>query len=98
MPLTVFGCGSLRRFQRGRGDVDDVVELAADFALGFDALGPVHDHAVARAAEVAGDLLGPLERRVAGPGPADREVREGGRIAPCRRCAPSSGRLCRRCR
>ena len=60
-------------------------------------LRPVHDHAVARAAEVAGDLLGPLERRVARPRPADREVREGLRPAPLVD-VPSSGRLCRRCR
>ena len=46
-------------------DVDHVMELAADFALGLNALGPVDDHPVAGAAEVTGDLLGPLERRVA---------------------------------
>ena len=33
------------------------------------------DHAVARAAKVRGDLLGPLEGRVRRPGPAHRHVR-----------------------
>ena len=37
-------------------------------------LGPGHAHALPRAAEVRGDLLGPLERRVERPGPADRHV------------------------
>lgn len=32
-------------------DVDHVVELAASLALGLDVLGPVHDRAVARAAQ-----------------------------------------------
>ena len=58
------------------------MKLAADFALGFDPLGPVEHHAVARAAEVTGDLLGPLERRIARPCPADGEVRERRRVAP----------------
>ena len=68
--------------EHGRGHVDHVVELAADLALRLHALRPVEHHAVAGAAEVAGDLLGPLEGRVARPGPADREVREGGGTAP----------------
>ena len=49
---------------------DDVGELGALLALGLNALGPVHDGAVARAAEVRGDLLGPLVRRVHGVRPA----------------------------
>src|SRR4051794_15805517 len=59
-----------------------MMELTANFAFGFDPLRPVHHHAVARSAEVAGDLFGPLERRVAGPSPADGEMRKGGRTAP----------------
>ena len=39
-----------------------------------DAVGPVHDRAVARAAPVRGDLLGPLIRRVHRVRPADRVV------------------------
>ena len=32
-----------QRFQHGRDHVDGVGVLGADFALGLDALGPVHD-------------------------------------------------------
>ena len=65
------------RFEDGRHDVDDVVELAADAAHVGDVAGPGHDHALRRAAEVRRHLLHPLERRVHRPGPAGREVREG---------------------
>ncbi len=34
-------------FEDRRRHVDEVVELAADFALGLDALGPGHGHAAA---------------------------------------------------
>ena len=74
--------GNAGGLERRRRHVDHVVELAADLALRLDALGPLQDHAVARAAEVARHLLGPLERRVRRPGPADRVVRERGRAAP----------------
>ena len=40
------------------------------------------DHAVARAAEVGGHLLGPLERRVEGHRPGRRHVRKGLLAAP----------------
>src|SRR5207244_6086068 len=48
-------------FENGRGDIDDVVELRANTALVLDPRRPGHDQAVARAAKVRGDLLGPLE-------------------------------------
>ena len=68
-----------RRGQAGgledrRRNIDDVVELVADLALRLDAVGPGHDRAVARAAPVAGNLLGPLVGRVHRVGPADRVV------------------------
>ena len=44
-------------------------------AVGLDPPRPGHDHAVAGPAQVAGHLLAPLERRVAGMGPGCREVR-----------------------
>ena len=50
--------------------------------LRLDALRPVDDDAVGGAAVVRGDLLGPLEGSVAGPGPADGVVGEGGGVAP----------------
>ena len=60
----------------GRDDVDDVEELRAQAAFVLDAGGPGDDHGVARAAEVAGDLLGPLEGRVHGVRPGGWEVVE----------------------
>src|SRR5262249_15606111 len=66
-----------RRLKDGRHDVDDMVELGAQPAPVRDAARPVDDHWVARATEVACDLLGPLEGSGPGPGPADRDVRLG---------------------
>ena len=66
--------GQPRRFQNGRRDVDHVMELAANLALGLDPLRPMHDRPVAGAAEVRGHLLGPLVRRVHGVRPAHRIV------------------------
>ena len=57
---------SARRRSRAR--------TAAHLALARDAGGPVHDRAVARAAPVRRDLLGPLERRTHRPRPAHRVV------------------------
>ena len=66
--------GDAGRFKDRRRDVDDVGELRADFAPGLDALGPVHDGAVARPAPMRGDLLGPLIRRVHRMRPTDGVV------------------------
>ena len=68
-------------FEDRRRDVDDVMELAADLALGLDALRPVHDRAVARAAPVRRDLLGPLVGRIHRVRPADGVVVVGVRPA-----------------
>ena len=46
-----------------------MVELRARRLVGLDAFRPRDGHRVARAAEVRGDELGVLKRRVAGPGP-----------------------------
>ncbi len=62
--------GNAGHFEHGRRHVDDVRELRAQSALLFDALGPVHDGAVACPAPVRRHLLGPLVRRVHRPGPA----------------------------
>ena len=75
-PLSIAGACTPDRFEDRRHDVDDVVELGADAALVLDPRGPGDDQAVARAAEVGGDLLGPLERRVHRVRPADRVVVE----------------------
>ena len=58
------GCGEPGGLEHRRRDVDHVAELRADLALALDALGPVHDRAVAGAAEVRRHLLGPLIGRV----------------------------------
>ena len=68
------GLGQPGGIEHRRRDVDHVVELRADLALGRDALGPVDDRAVAGPAPVRGDLLGPLVRRVHRVRPADRVV------------------------
>ena len=65
------------RFEDGRHDVDEVVELAADAARVVDVAGPRHGHALGRPAVVRRHLLHPLERRVHRPRPGCREVREG---------------------
>ena len=61
-------------FENGRHHVDDVVELIANGADVVDVTGPGDAHALTRAAEVRGDLLGPTERRAEGPGPAHGHV------------------------
>src|SRR5271165_4761128 len=58
---------------RGR-DIDDMVELRADFALRFNAIRPRYDGAVTRPAPVRSDLLRPPVRRVHRVRPADRIV------------------------
>src|SRR5262245_53598055 len=63
-------------------DVDTVVELRSRLAMVLDDLRPGDEHGVARATEMGSDLLGPLERRVAGPGPADRVVWRGSGHSP----------------
>ena len=54
--------------------VHHMVELRPHLSLGGDAGGPVHHHAVAGTAEVAGHLFGPGEGRISGHGPTRREV------------------------
>ena len=70
MPLIVSGCRDAGRFEDGRHDVDDVVELPADAAHVLDVAGPGHGHALRRPAEMRRHLLHPFERRVHRPGPA----------------------------
>ena len=81
MPFTEDRLREAGRFEDGRGHVNAVGELRANLALGLDALGPVDDGGVARAAPVRGDLLGPLEGRVHGVRPGDGVVVVGFRSA-----------------
>ena len=57
-------------FVERRHDVVDVVELGPRRLVGLDARRPGDRHRVARAAEMRGDELGVVERRVAGPCPS----------------------------
>src|SRR5260370_4177348 len=69
-------------FQRGRRDICYMRKLGTDFTLGFDALGPVHDHPVTGSTKMRCDLLRPLERSVARPGPTDRVMGKSTRVTP----------------
>ncbi len=59
-----------------RHDVDRVQELRSQSPLVPDPRRPGDDHRIASPAEMAGDLFGPLERRVHRVGPGRREVVE----------------------
>ena len=74
-PVHDRGLGDTGRFEDRRPDVDDVGELGAQPAGVLDPLRPGDHRAVARAAEVGGALLAPLERRVPRPRPGGRVVR-----------------------
>src|SRR5438270_5530690 len=76
------------RLEDGRADVDDVRELRPETALLCDPLRPVDDHRVAGAAEMRGNLLSPLERTIAGPGPGRGVVRAHHVGAPGLEAAP----------
>ena len=65
-----------------RADVVHVRVVAPNRARIVDAARPVHDHRVPRAAEMRGDLLAPVERGVAGPGPPGRVMRGELLVAP----------------
>ena len=68
------GCRNPGRFQdRGR-DVYDMMELVTNAARVLDAFGPGDAYPLFCAAEMGGDLLGPLERGVEHPGPTHGHV------------------------
>ncbi len=67
--------------EHGGGDVNHMVEVRTNLAARDDAARPVDDRAVAGAAPVGSDLLGPLVGRVHGVCPADCVVVVGGRGA-----------------
>ena len=76
------GLGQAGGFEDGRRDIDHVVELGAQLALGLDALRPVDGHTDLGAAVVRRDLLGPLVGGVEGHRPAGGHVRVGLGPAP----------------
>ncbi len=75
MPFTFFGAGNLGGLVNGRGNIDDMSKLRPDLALGLDALRPMNDHAVSRAAKVGRDLLGIGEWRIHRDCPACGKMR-----------------------
>ena len=81
-PLTVFGSGRPAASRTVGAMSMTCWNWLRTSPLALMRCGPADDQRVARAAEVGRDLLGPLERRVAGHRPARRHVREGLRPAP----------------
>src|SRR5882724_2748854 len=81
-PVHALGEGQAGGLQYSRGNIVDMSELGADFSLGFDPRWPIYNYPVRSTAVVRCDLLGPLKRRIAGPCPANRIMREGARVAP----------------
>src|SRR5438876_5872874 len=81
-PVHALGERQAGGLQYSRGNIRDMSELGADFSLGFNPRWPMYNYTVRSSAIVRCDLLGPLERSVAGPCPANRIMREGARVAP----------------
>src|SRR5262249_47380334 len=74
--------GNSDGLENSGNDVNQVVELVTDAACVLDVAGPGDDRSLSCAAEVRSYLLGPLERRIKGPGPSHRHVRLGLRRSP----------------
>ena len=68
-------CRNAADFEKGRRNIDEMVELRAHATHVRDMTGPGDGQALPGAAEVRRYLLDPLERRVEGPGPPYRHVR-----------------------
>ena len=71
------GLRNAGRFEDGRGNVDDMMELAADASDIVDVTRPGHDHALGGPAEMRRHLLHPLERGIHRPRPRRGKMREG---------------------
>ena len=74
-PVHMRGRGDAGDLEHGRRDVDHVREVAPHGARVGDRLRVVDHERVARAPEVGGDLLAPVEGAVARPRPGGRVVR-----------------------
>src|SRR5213080_225293 len=81
-PVHALGERQAGGLQYSRGNIRDMSELGADFSPGFNPCWPMYNYTVRSSAVVRCDLLGPLERSVAGPRPTNRIMRESARVAP----------------
>ena len=54
------GCGNAGRFEDGRHDINNVVELTPDATHVLNVAGPGHAHSLARPAEMRRHLLAPI--------------------------------------
>ena len=82
IPSIGSGLRNAGRFEDGRSDVDDVMELAADASRIVDMARRGHDDALGGPAEMRRHLLHPLERGVHRPRPRRGKMREGPVRAP----------------
>src|SRR5882724_7992689 len=81
-PVHALGERQAGGFQYSRGNIRDMSELGADFSPGFNPCWPMYNYTVRGSAVMRRDLLGPLERSVASPRPANCIMRERARVAP----------------
>src|SRR4029077_7043498 len=71
-----------RSFQNRRRKFSYVSELRTNLSLGLYSRRPVDDNPVSSATVMRRDLLGPLERGIAGPCPAESVMRKGCWVSP----------------
>src|SRR5437867_12068063 len=70
-PVHALGERQAGGLQHSRSNIRDMSELGADFSLGINPRWPTYNYTVRSSAIVRSDLLGPLERSVASPRPAN---------------------------
>src|SRR3954451_15495595 len=67
--------GQASSLQYRRGNIGDMSQLGANFALGLNSRGPMDHDGVSCATVMRSDLFSPLERSIAGPCPSNRIMR-----------------------
>src|SRR5580704_1642356 len=81
-PVHALGKGKVRSFQDRRRNISYVGKLRTNLSFGFNAFRPVNHESVCGPAVMRGDLLGPLERSIARPRPANGVMWKGFGSAP----------------